>query len=425
MIRISAKKMVSVLEYILVGLIILDCRSVYSCAIYKDYHIPETTVVVLVCLFLVKLWKTKISKRIITKWFEWSLLLWVLMSLYITINVEKELLLTFIGKFVIGLPVISLLVCIYNSEGKPYHLLLVFCRLMVAEAIVSILFWILASQLHLLGATSYITAFWGGEYKYPCYYGIYFERQAETFFSFSGLRNQGIFNEAPMHSLCLVFALAVKLFLAPKTNRKELLGIITTITTTGYIILLVMYPIRFMITKNNNRGMYYIKVVSAVFLGIFALAFAVFLFIRVAGTSKWLVRGQSLIAGFWAWLKAPLLGNGYGDLDAMRSVGRIYRNTETVNSVMVILMQGGITLFIFYAVPLICNLSISIKNRSWNMTAFIIVFLLEFVVTTFAYTFLMLLLIGTFTGEWLCNTARRTLQEKYSYSQLNITEPMK
>lgn len=428
--RISLKKMVSALEYVLVGLIILDCRSVYNCAIHKNYYIPECTTVVLICLFLVKLWRTKISKRIITKWFAWSLLLWVLLSLYMAINVKKEQLLGFICKFVIGIPVISLLVCLYIREGKPYHLLIKFSRLMIVEALVSSLFWVLASQLHLLKPTSYITASWGGEYVYPCYYGVYFERQTEVFFSFSGLRNQGLFTEAPMHSLCLVFALAVKLFLSTKTNRKDLfgsviltLGIITTITTTGYILLLVIYPIWILIMKEHNRRMHYIKVITAVFLGILALVTVVLLFSYIsARTQKWLSRSRSLRGGFQAWLRAPLFGNGYGDVNAMRSVNREYRNAGITNSMMTILMQGGIALFMFYAAPLICNIFITIRKKEWNKSAFILVFLLEFVVTTFSYTFFMLLLIGSFTGVWLCDASQRSLLRKTACFRQNIAE---
>lgn len=388
-------------EYILIFTIIIGFGSPYAHAVNRDYFLTEITATAIVVILFLKV--KKINKKIIKKYIMYFIPYILLIIIYMSMRVESEFIFGFAARFVVILPFCSLVFCHYIEIKKPMALLNKYVNIMVTISVISLFFWLFGSQLHVIKPSGYLLVHWGANWKISSYYGLYFESQNAVMFGLDlGMRNQGMFCEGPMYSLNLVLSIALNLFFFTKNesgNRIKqvilIITLLTTFTTTGLILLIIIYLFKYLINRQIKGNLSKFFAFTVVVPIGFVLAYSIFLDKSTSGS--WLQRVDDFSAGMLAWLKNPILGNGWNENETVIGFMSGFRsNTGFSNSIMMVLAQGGIVLFSLYMIPLLYTIIKSLIIRDYNMSAFVIIFILEFIFTTFAYSLLMLFFLSYF-----------------------------
>ena len=399
---------VSFLEYSLVGVTILDAGSPYSRAVNADYYFPEISAVLILALFFFHV--GRIKRSLLRQCMTCFIPYYVIAVLYMIVSVETVRMTSYIARFLILLPVSTILFCQYADLKRPYQLLQKYVNVITVLAVISLFFWAFGSQLGIIKPTGWFIAHWGTDYQYPSYFGLYFERQHASVFGISfGMRNQGVFCEGPMYSLNLVFSIAIYIFLLPDRSSKSLwkqiiliVTLITTFTTTGFILLLLIFGIK-LLQEKKLRGIRMAVTIITIPLMVWGI-YSVF--IDKSTSSSWLIRLDDFRAGLLAWQGHPIFGNGWSDRSSVVRYMSSFRsyNTGYSNTIMQLLAEGGICLFALYAIPIVGLLIKSVRLKQRNITCFMFVFLLEFIFTIFTYFLLMLFFLSLFYASLIVKT---------------------
>lgn len=425
-----------ILEYMTIMFMILGFNTPYSTSLRNEYPLSQITSILIVFLLLVEFSIHNIRKNMLSRWVLYFVPYYICEMIVLLLSTSRETSFSFIGKFLIIFPAMVLLLMLHAEIGDWDRLLRKFANIVAILAGVSLFFWILGSQLRLLKPTNYIYAEWGGNYNYPMWFGVYTERQYEIFSTTHIMRNQGIFNEGPMYNFVLIVALAYEVFLRNNLcdrlddytsltyvkkpwrmrNRKNItmriillsLTVLSTLTTTGMILLIMIAVINYMLNTPRDRIMKVMKPMLAVILGLVGLYLAIQIFMQKSTSLSWISRADDLRIGFLTFLSSPLWGTGYQLLEGIGG-----KRTGYSNSIMAILAQGGIFLGLVYLIPMICTLLKSFKLTQYNILAFSLIIIVAFSFTAVAYTFVMLMLVAFFNAYILEQTDKRRIQ----YSQ--------
>ncbi len=402
-----------VVEYLLAITIALNCNSVYAAAI-TDYHLNEIAAVLALILVIIGAAKGGLDKRILNKWGRVFAVYYILMTVFTFISVPRESILGFSSRFVIFVPFMALYLSILAKKNQENRIISSFINIMVFLSAVSIFFWFFGSFLHILHPNMSIQAHWGRDHSYPGYFGLYFEGQSLNLFSYSGYRNDGIFTEGPMYSFCLIISLA-SIFLIEEysvngklkrnSKRKALILIIALLTVmsfSGYALLVGIFFLRFVTTTTRNRTSREFRIIISLFVIVVGGLIVASMLAEKQQTSSWLIRLDDIQAGIKAWLAAPVFGNGYGTY-AVEEYMSSFRwwNTGFSSALLSILSQGGVVLFSAYLMAFILGLKSALKVKDKSMVAFIIVVVLELIVTTVHFTFLVFFLLSYFYMLWI------------------------
>jgi hypothetical protein len=260
-------------------------------------------------------------------------------------------------------------------------------------AVVSLFFWVFGSLLGFIHSTGFLYTTWTGNDSLKeviSYYGIYYETQMETFFgltSYDIVRNTAIFTEAPMASMVFGIAFTNELLIQDKLNWKRCavlaVAVISTLSTTGCTVLIIAVGLRYIFTKSKTKGAISLKLLLLPTTVVVALVALNFLLEQKLGTGSGSTRVDDFVAGYKAWLDAPLFGNGYGNTASyVRYMSSFRRNNIGFsNSLMQVLAYGGIYLFLPYCVSLISGFVQLIKGRMWRRMSFYITFIYAFIIT--------------------------------------------
>lgn len=415
--KCSVKRvLVNIIEYMFWAMIILDLKTVYRNASETDYHIPELVLLFTLLLTVYSLTVNKITTKEMRRMVQFFLPIMLLLIMYIIGSSYHDYMSNFIVRFFIFLPMLIIVFTGIIRRNRMYSFTQKYVILITIMSAISLVFWLFGSQLHIINPNGYIKAFWGVDYSYPSYFGIYFERQRAQLPFFNGLRNIGIFSEAPIFSLALVGALMFeRFFISEKVSlsksRRFFLGakdyilvltIITTFSTTGYIITMLIYLIDYLRKHPEIKKKRRYRYVVGCFAGIIVLVVAFTLVKQRQDNVSYLLRMNDYYHGFKAWLSNPIFGTGYGDANSIIGTGGIS------NSLVVILSQGGIILLIIYVVPFIITM---IKNN--NVYRYIsIIILMEIVVTVFQYTFFMMTILSLAYATVISGNNRVSLKRK-------------
>lgn len=264
-------------------------------------------------------------------------------------------------------------------------------KMVVLVAVVSIIFWIFGSQFGVIRPSSEIYSDWSDRYVNSYMY-LYFEPQYIHGFWGSSIlvRNSAIFTEAPMCALAFCTALLVELFLEKKTNLFVCgvltIGILTTISGTGYIVLILAYYFYFILS--NKKGIFYQAV--RVFLVFLSFGVVIGLYYILANRVTSLsgnIRIDDLKAGIQAWKEKLIFGNGIYNLSAIQKHMSSFRsyNVGFSNSIFQILSDGGIYLFGLYLVSGIKGIMTCLIKKDTYGTVFIILVIVLFALVISSY----------------------------------------
>lgn len=265
-----------------------------------------------------------------------------------------------------------------------------FINLMVIIAIVSLFFYIMGSCLKILPETSVTALYWGvwDTSSIRKFYNVYYEAQ---FLKLAGgtlviPRNCGIFSEAPMYNFVLCVALAAELFVAKKVYRWKIvvliLTIISSLTTTGYLFLIVTILCYFANIVFEKRGMSIHKVMYAI-LALSGVIIASLLVLSKmtspSGAGSFDVRSDHVFSCFRAWLDSPILGVGFENEAAIMDFAQ-YKQGMSIGLPFLV-ATGGVVLSSVIVIPYIINLAISIDFRNYDEICFETLFLMLYFFT--------------------------------------------
>lgn len=404
---------IALLEYIIVALSLLDCNTPYSRSATTDYHLPEIIAGCTLLLFVVLINRLKIKKSIVAKMGAYFAIYFIVVIALFFLSVDKENPGAFLARFLVAFPLLTMIQSACQIKEDHYSLMRKYVNVVFVIAIISLLFWTLGSNLHIINPTEYVKVNWGSDFLYPSYYGLYFERQIDSVLFYKGYRNMGIFCEAPMFSVNLVIAIAVEMFLSNSKNNFSVSNkqrdsirtvklivlittLVTTITTIGFLALIIIIVESYTTNKPVNVRNRIIKYCSIMIVGMVGLRLGYMIFINKSGSMSWLIRLDDYRAGINAWKMSPIWGNGYGDEIALKRFMSSFRswNMGYSNSIFTVLAQGGILLLGVYLAPVVWCIYNAIKIKDYRMVFFVSIVILEFIVTIFPYTFIMLMLLS-------------------------------
>lgn len=387
----------TILEYVVAMLIILDGNSVYRHGVNQNYHLAFLSGIAALCLLLV------IRKgKIIIKDILWAAILEAWVAVYFVFSFRTLDIENYVSLFILGLPVIFLLSSMYQKRKEPFRLLYRIETILLFLAVASVILWLFGSILKILPHTSSIYLNWGRNKIVNGYFGLCYETALDTTFGIKAYRNSGIFTEAPMHNLWLCLALGIELFLKEKTDLKKamvfVVTILTTLSSTGLLVAGLCFLLKYwQLLKQMSK---YMKIAMGVIFAAaipMALYYAVRLMQVKSTTVSFLMRLQDYTAGFKVWMKYPIFGSGFGNLNSL--YGYSYATMHNLNdrgysnSIMGLLGTGGLWFSLLYILGFWGMLRKE-TIAGYRTRAFGICYLALFVLTIFFARFMSVLFLS-------------------------------
>ena len=412
--KIQTKKIFNLIEYGIALFIVLDCRSVYT--VMTGVSLPIQSIVIVLCTvyFLLNFCLNKKGlARSQVKIVAFLLLYFVVFFgvnvLYTSGRVD----------FIIRFPMFMglLLLCSHKNEDPDFmtRLLLKYSNIIVLLALISLFFWGFGSVLRMIPAADDISYYWGTLRESRSYLGLYFETNKDLFLFKELYRNNGVFTEAPMHALNLSIALAVIMFIDKKNSDKMLCkksivliaAIISTISLTGIGCVVIAYIVKILFGREDRYRMRKLLLSCTLIMGV--MFFLPSLLMRKTETMSYSYRIDDYIVGFRAWCDNLIFGGGYGVRNYINYLSEWRRNnTGYSNSLLWILSQGGIWLFLVYAVPCIAIFIKNCREKRRTETFFLLVILYLMLSTSFAYQMILVLIVS----RWIWNVSTEVFFRK-------------
>ena len=261
----------------------------------------------------------------------------------------------------------------------------------------SLILYLTGQVFHMIAPTSKVTIDWGGRISVDSYFWLLFTPQAHSgYHSFRAGRFTGIFTEAPMCSFVLCCALIQILFVSKKKIiywkfAVLLIAIYVSVSTTGYIIATAAIALYILQKKSRSVFLRKLKIVAIPF----ALGISCFVVYRLYTQKALLdvasvrIRDQNFNNAMQHFLRSPLWGNGFKS-DTVGSTGG---DTSVLSQV---LQNGGILFAIWYFSPIIVVLRRYIKEKNWNYSIAILLYIAMLYVTVVTYTPLSILIVSLF-----------------------------
>ncbi|MGR6117770.1 O-antigen ligase family protein [Aeribacillus composti] len=246
--------------------------------------------------------------------------------------------------------------------------------------VVSLFFYFLGSLTKTIHPTSNVDVMWGQLFSRPSYFGLHYDYQQVYLNGRFIPRNSGVFLEAGIFSFYIAFALLIELFHYKKRNWKWIivlvLGLLTTFSTTSYIIMSFLAIMMLMVYKPSNN---YLKGLKSVFLILVTSVAVIFSYKSLdakinneVGNRSFEIRIDDIRLGYEAFKLHKVLGLGYKDSSEYMELQSKDIRGENIsggsNGWMIILYQGGIYLLILYIV-LLCRSYIYLKKMLGKLFA--------------------------------------------------------
>ncbi len=409
-------KCINYLEYLLCFLMIFSCRTVYAHIV--GYNIGNIITVMLV-LVLSTLICLHVNKKIKTKAFLSIIILIFYLLIYFFINVKQNQI-SFVKNFFIILPLFILYFLTMESDYIK-EILKKYARIVIAIAICSLFFYLFGSCMKFINPNTTITFEWGVNQTVTGYFFLHFDTQTTWIFGETVLRNTGIFVEGPMYSLQLILAYAFILFENKKIiNAKSIIlaiTLFTTLSTTGIIVFIILTLYKWLKSKDKVTKTLLFPII--VIISIICI-FVVFQDKKNANINSYSIRNDDIQVAMTSLKNNPIFGDGFANNEiaiSNMSSFRLY-NTGLSSTFVIILIQGGIYLTIFYLLPIIGLTIKSYKKEDYIVCAIGITQILLYFTTTFQYTELMMFMIA-FNINYILNNK----VEKEKKDKIQLIEP--
>ncbi|WP_146868210.1 O-antigen ligase family protein [Clostridium butyricum] len=260
-------------------------------------------------------------------------------------------------------------------------------------------FYIFGSVLKVVSANSDILLRWGTDRYVSSYHNLYYETQTINIFGKQIIRNTGIFTEAPMYAFNLCISLSVEVFIRKKQKNKKIIvllfTILTTFSTTGIVVSLLIISIN-LINSRKNYGLLkkmclYLFVMILMISSMFFINYKVIQSKDIYGSYS--IRMDDIKVGIEAWKDNIIMGKGYNRYDLVQQYMSINDRGNDIggsNGIMKILPEGGIYLLSIYIFPLVIALVYSIKYRVKNVIIFETILVILLININVPYRFIMI-----------------------------------
>ncbi len=387
----------NILEYFISAAFLLSMHSIYVSTVANKLRINIVLVALLLLYIAFKFYikdpnytYKKIKKSIIKyKWIGLSYFLYFIIFALLNRTINSN----FISTFIMILPMLFL---IYSIDSKAINNFFVkLLKILLVVSVVSLVLYLFIDVLGLFKYTGKIYIDWGTKKYVDSFLGIYFKTQYTTFKGLIIPRNTSIFTEAPMYSLALIISLAFYEFIykkkrSPIVRSILILSVLTTFSTTGYIAIIIIYVskllTKFLKGKNKTIKISFIAVlvVSVLISGV--------LLVNKLKTNSGSIRVDDYKACYKTWVNSNILyGAGYNNMDAVVANMSDFRsnNQGLSNSIMYVLAEGGILLFIVYLIPFVYSIYRSIVKKDYNVMYFSIIIGYLFITTMFCHVIIM------------------------------------
>lgn len=404
--RINIK---SIFEYLLAAMLLLECRSVF----YHDVNVSSWFSYVVLfllglsCCFLCY----RNAYRVIA--IRWEICFVVLITLYFSIYIliRPENILS-LFKIILALILIGS-VAVFDKNGKlMLDTMHKYRNIVLFLAIVSLMFWVFGFVCGLIQPNTSITYTWGGTKTVKMYFYLAGSAQTQTM-SFLGIykmaRNTSIFTEAPMASIIFSIAYIYEMYL--NKNKKIFaeivlaVAIVSTLSTTGFVVIIMSLLLKLFYAKPNTLSGRLLKWIIMAAL-IFICGVIIYILLKQKMTERsGSIRLSYIIEGTRVWLKEMLFGYGYNSDNLELEGGS--------NSIVKILTYGGIYFLIPYFYAIAKGLYLSLKIRSKNITAFILIFVWNFVLTVIPFQYLSIFLF-----VFISSVHKNYLPERITYKSM-------
>lgn len=386
-------KISSIIKYFFAGCIILGTNSVYYDKKFFEIAMIGSTILMLLYILSTKKYKNPTKNHL--------LFIFIYYIYVIFYGLMRGFPFRFVYSFLFLLPLFFVIFSCFN-KNQFYEFLNIIKNLIVFLSVVSLFFYLFGSLLGIIKENCIIYSTWSSNPSYNGYYFLHFNTQKESIYNILFIRNSGIFNEAPMFSLVLTIGLGIELFLNNEKTRFKrififILTIFTTLSTTGIVISMLMVLSSFIIIKSNKSYKQFLKIILIPILLVFAYNFASYLLNNKIGGHSYNIRIDDFKAAYKAWCDNPIFGVGLSNKNKLLQYISSFRkyNTGFSNSILTLLAEGGIYLFLIYFIPYVRILFSTFKNNK-KLNLFLLFYLLLFISTIFTYTPFALLFLAMF-----------------------------
>lgn len=389
--NIKAPYIYKIIAFCLAVITIFNSNSIWITVPGKSSHYFNIIFFSLIILVGISFFVISIPQRIFTV----NFLIAVCVFFYILIYAFQPVNISDYA-YVLKLDVIIIFTLLYYAlycNGKLPRVMQFYVDIVTIIGIISLLFWILGSNLHLINPNKYILSTWSSFNNWaqlvPSYFNIYFEPQ-----QINGLiRNSAIFPEAPMASLHFTVALSIEWLL--RRNDKFHIAklviliacIISTFSSTGYIAVILLLCYKILFSENTFISRIKPVIIVVVIVGIIVIQN---ILSQKLVTESGSIRIDDYIAAYNSWKDNPIMGLGIASskIQNYMSLWRGY-NLGFSNTIMDILAHGGIYVSLIYVLALIYGIKESFKHKNWNMLMFIIIVIYLLFTTLFTNTLLL------------------------------------
>lgn len=277
-----------------------------------------------------------------------------------------------------------------------------FVNVLCIIAIISLLFYTFAFIFRIISPTGYISLKWSWRDKVPSYYNMFYDPMPNglSFGSMIFPRNCGIYPEAPMFMYPLVLALLInKLALhnrKSKKNRLLVITILSTVSITGYIVIVLLYSIEYDFLQSVKKHIL-LKLMIPLIMTM-GLIVVYILFSEKLDTGSGAIRTDHVFASFKSFFETNMLGCGIGNNDYVMDFMK-YKQGISVG-LPYLLATGGIFWGAIFIIPLIKCVIICKKTKEYEKIVFSLLFtLLLFMTACHSYMHTWLI-FGTTVFIW-------------------------
>lgn len=278
------------------------------------------------------------------------------------------------------------LVCYMVLQNDTRAVWSAFVNIMVCLSVISLVFYIGGTILHIIPSTGITGLDWGtwDTDSVKTYLGIYYESQnMKMSDSLRIMRNSGMFSEAPMYNMVLCMALAAEVFMKDKINKIKvgilIVTVLTTLSTTGLLFLMVTGILYFGECAYRKGIIAQHKKIFLSLIGVCIILGVLFVWVKTfspAGTGSVNIRTDHLMATIKTFIQNPIWGVGYQNSEAVLMNAQ-YKQGISVG-LTYFLACGGILLGMALFFPYIANIVEAVKKRSFKEICFETLFLMLF-----------------------------------------------
>ncbi len=391
-----------ILNWLIALFLILNCNTIYTAEINKNDHFKEILLILVIIKLIIQIRNQKEKK--IKKSTLMSMIFCIgYMVTYLLVRMPNMGdLINYIFLYLLLFNIFILAFSISEKNKLIKEILNELSNVATILAVISLVFYFLTTVFHIVKPTGTVMINFGKERAVNSYYNMHFDTQNVLVFGTKITRNTGIFVEAPMFNLILTIALAIELLFKTKASKFKviifLITIITTISTTGMVLSIILLIAKFVFSNDNNKVKKYIKFLMIPFI-IFVGIYVIFSIMgEKVDTESYKTRMSDYRVCFLAWKDNPIFGSGYNNKETIvryMSEARLKAsNTGLSNSILTLLAQGGIYMLIFYIIPAIKMIRYGIKNKNNNIIIFTLTIVALFITTIFLYKPIMIFLLA-------------------------------